>query len=496
VRPRVILALVAAAALGIAAGPSPKTTGGKGFHPLTDHPTSCGICHEGEVVRGRDDRTTVRLKKDPVSLCIGCHPSKDFVHMHPVDLKPDFAVPPKLPLDRSYLITCVTCHDPHASPWSDEPVIPRGIRELLGDLLSRRTRFPSYFLRMANRDGELCRTCHEPGRIGLGDYQIDRDFLGRYVGSAACAPCHKEIYEQWRLTPHARMVRDPRRDPLAIAGALPDPSVDLAPEEISLALGSHWTQRYLVEREGELFVTPFIWNMQTKHWDTSCSFNRRWAVSCAGCHTTGYFAPTGKYQEAGIGCEACHGPGKAHAAGGKKAIVNPAKLSGGRGLMVCMACHTNGHDPTGSFAFPVGYEPGKDLAEYFKGLFPKPGQPPDSYVGDGSTSDRVRQYAWYLSILRTSKGTTCDLCEDYRVLPQYREGQLLTIPQHCGTCHAGAAASFDSPEPGIDCLACHPPTKTKDGERYSIHDHRFLPGAPLRRPAVTPGPSPHRATRT
>lgn len=42
-------------------------------------------------------------------------------------------------------------------------------------------------------------------------------------------------------------------------------------------------------------------------------FQRDWAaegsnISCLECHTTGYDSTTGKFAEAGVGCEACHGP--------------------------------------------------------------------------------------------------------------------------------------------------------------------------------------------
>ena len=37
-----------------------------------------------------------------------------------------------------------------------------------------------------------------------------------YVGSQACAKCHSEIYERWKKTPMANVVRDPREHPEAI----------------------------------------------------------------------------------------------------------------------------------------------------------------------------------------------------------------------------------------------------------------------------------------
>jgi len=38
----------------------------------------------------------------------------------------------------------------------------------------------------------------------------------RYVGSKACAKCHAAIYERWKKTPMANVVRDPREHPDAI----------------------------------------------------------------------------------------------------------------------------------------------------------------------------------------------------------------------------------------------------------------------------------------
>ena len=37
-----------------------------------------------------------------------------------------------------------------------------------------------------------------------------------FVGSQACAKCHSEIYERWKKTPMANVVRDPREHPDAI----------------------------------------------------------------------------------------------------------------------------------------------------------------------------------------------------------------------------------------------------------------------------------------
>jgi nitrate/TMAO reductase-like tetraheme cytochrome c subunit len=73
-----------------------------------------------------------------------------------------------------------------------------------------------------------------------------------YAGSQSCAQCHQNIIDAWEGTRHA-----------------------------------------------QAFSAPI--------------FQRDWTelgsqVSCLECHTTGYDAGTGKYAEAGVTCEACHGP--------------------------------------------------------------------------------------------------------------------------------------------------------------------------------------------
>jgi hypothetical protein len=105
-----------------------------------------------------------------------------------------------------------------------------------------------------------------------------------YVGAAACRSCHAEAHEQWASTPHA--------------GAFA-----------------------ALEREGN----------QAK-------------PDCVACHVTGAGAPGGFSDRqatpglAAVSCEACHGPGGAHA-------VAPAKGYGPVGLATCTTCHDLENSP-------------------------------------------------------------------------------------------------------------------------------------------------------
>lgn len=115
-----------------------------------------------------------------------------------------------------------------------------------------------------------------------------------------------------------------------------------------------------------------------------------WENRCAGCHQTGLTlqkqtttyagtpvdeAVTG-YSELNIGCEACHGPGAAHAASRNPAdIINPDnfKALGVAGLrqanMVCGRCHSRG---VGNFTLAGMYLPTEYYADN-SGKFPVPG---------------------------------------------------------------------------------------------------------------------------
>lgn len=96
-----------------------------------------------------------------------------------------------------------------------------------------------------------------------------------YVWAGACKDCHKEIYASWENTKHARAIN---------------------------RLNTEDQQK-----------------------------------DCIGCHTTGTKAlilENGKPVNAGVQCEACHGPGGAH-------VADPTKLPDKVRESSCTACHSD-----------------------------------------------------------------------------------------------------------------------------------------------------------
>ncbi|RMG59596.1 MAG: hypothetical protein D6713_05045 [Deltaproteobacteria bacterium] len=441
-------------------------------HELLNRKERCGDCHIGPVsFVERSKYRVVKFRKDIYSLCTSCHSLE--VH-HPVDISPGIGFSGNLPLDPEGEMTCTTCHDPHGKPFSDSPSVGRSVGEKIFDLALPflRKKYRTYFLREKNVEGRLCFQCHDREKIRSAPqtrYPDPRD----YATSSFCRKCHPLQYNLWKISPHATMVRESGGDFLQRMTPLLR-EAGISPQEVVFVLGTHWVNRFVSLRGKDLVVRKPIYRIQTRAWDLSYWREFDWLSRCAGCHVTGLNPEKRKFAEKGIACEACHGPGKKHAATGDPSlIVNPAKLTGERRLMVCEACHTTGHDRTGQYRYPAGYLPGEDLGEYFTGLLPKPGQDDSTFKNDGSAEDRHRQFLFWLENYLFETRETCDLCKNFRFarkVKKRRDGR-----RYCTSCHGRSALlpprcrKEDGP-----CFLCHPPAKSAEGN-FSIHDHKFIP---------------------
>jgi hypothetical protein len=448
-------------------------------HGFMRDPSRCVECHmESRPASGRP-YALMNFRKDIVSLCTRCHPAG---LTHPVEVAPGQGRGRRLPLDTDGTMTCITCHAPHEAPYSDRIRIGRTLYEKVRDTFfpfSTR-RFRTYFLRIPSLRGELCEDCHAKLKFAERT-DISAADPALYAGSRVCAGCHEGRYRQWRKSPHARMLRSPRRDASSVlahfTGSAPFP-----PSEIAFVLGSRNVQRF-ISRKGDSFVvrTP-IWMIRARDWNLSYWREMDWLKLCAGCHTTGFNPFQGQFAEEGISCEACHGPGRRHAQSRKAGdIVHPGKIPEMRRSMICESCHTTGHDATGEYRFPVGYLPGSDLRRFYFGLTPKPGQDDVSFKGDGSYEDRHTQYLFWRSRMLIREGETCDLCKNFRVARRENQGtgpRTMTPREFCLSCHDGTVVPPPRfhPADGIpeNCGSCHPPDLSGNGE-ISIHDHKYVP---------------------
>src|SRR5579863_4192431 len=83
-----------------------------------------------------------------------------------------------------------------------------------------------------------------------------------YVGSAACQKCHTQIYEHWKKTPMANVVRDPREHPEAIIPDLATNNVSkkFTKADVAFVYGSVWKQRYFTKIGDDYFPEPAQWD--------------------------------------------------------------------------------------------------------------------------------------------------------------------------------------------------------------------------------------------
>jgi predicted CXXCH cytochrome family protein len=190
---------------------------------------------------------------------------------------------------------------------------------------------------------------------------------GDYLGSVACRRCHEVEHGQWERSLHIQMTR-----PVAEATVVGDFSGatrlaefgrayefgrrngvpfmrvafgDRPPETFTVdyTLGAKRYQGYLSRlSDGRIYVLPAFWHVEGRRWidwkqitpvpDGAHDLRQIWNANCFNCHATnlaqGYDVDARQYRtgwsEMGIGCEACHGPGREHVAIAEGWEKNPA----------------------------------------------------------------------------------------------------------------------------------------------------------------------------
>jgi len=378
------------------------------------------------------------------------------------------------------------------------------------------------------------------------------------TGSGACRSCHPGEHASWHASFHRTMTRlgsDPSvRAPfdgrsLEVEGRsielyqkdgvryarLPDPdlvaqatlagsptpaaSAPLVRREIVLATGSHHHEVFWVrgERGNELRLVPITYLVAERRFvSRRDAFLQppdarphavRWNSNCIQCHATlgrpEHDQATDRFSstvaELGIACEACHGPGAAHAEhhrnplarlasrfddGADPTIVNPARLSPERASEVCGQCHSyfvpKDENAFWNSGFAERYRPGDVLANSRTLLRREttnaPGHPrvvetetESLFWGDGT----IRVGGRELNGLETSacflRGAgknklsclSCHSMHDSDPDDQLRRDA--SVDSACERCHSREAARREAHthhqpgSPGNSCVGCHMP---------------------------------------
>ncbi len=369
----------------------------------------------------------------------------------------------------------------------------------------------------------------------------------RYVGSEVCQSCHQTEYTDWTQSHHYRAMQAATpenvlgdftnaifeygglkhrffRDGEKFMVETDNAKGELEVFEISYTFGFEPLQQYLIRfPDGRYQALNIVWDSRAKeaggqrwyhlypeedeggainsqqvlHWTGSF---QNWNSRCANCHSTrlekNYDAGKNTYNttwaEMTVGCESCHGPGKAHLdwAGGDKSHPDPGflndlgKLSpwvpdgdkttfrylGEKSLHAqqtnqagtCAACHSRRAEMDEDHA-------GKAYTELFQlRLIDEP-----LYYPDGQVLDEVYVYGSFQQSKMFQAGVACSNCH------QPHSGKLVAAGNAvCAQCHMPSV--FDQPShhhhetgsEGAACANCHMPATTYMGVD-SRRDHSF-----------------------
>jgi predicted CXXCH cytochrome family protein len=321
--------------------------------------------------------------------------------------------------------------------------------------------------------------------------QVATASSARYVGSAACQKCHAQIYEHWKETPMANVVRDPKEHPDAITPNLATNNVSqkFTKDQIALVYGSVWKQRYFTKIGDDYFPEPAQWDVTNKVWRPYMVANGTdwWATfyppdnmkrptgpTCDGCHSVDYNIQTKQVSEWNVGCERCHGPGSAHLEHPTRGnILNPARMDYVQANDTCIQCHSQGRPLTNPiegkyYDWPVGYHVGLNLRDYWQLEDHTLGQLSFTHFPDGTAHKNRMQGNDFVQSVMYRRGVTCFDCHDVHGTENYAQ---LRKPanQICLDCHgpgsrngprtATLAAHTHHKEgsTGSECIACHMP---------------------------------------
>jgi len=341
-----------------------------------------------------------------------------------------------------------------------------------------------------------------------------------FIGSQACAGCHQNETEQWKLSDHHRAMEAANEK--TVLGNFNNTTFDYFGRKtffsrqgdqfqvktenqqgkaetfnVIYTLGYKPLQQYLVKfPDGRIQTLPFAWDTRAKDKGGQRWFHlypkdnikpenplfwtrplQNWNYMCADCHTTNYdknFSDEkntfdSHWSEMSNGCESCHGPGSAHAElmqqtkGQKPPDLLINKLATQTTQMdQCGVCHARrtqlSHNPAHEQMLQT-WQP--ELLH------------DNLYFTDGQMHDEVFNVGSFMQSKMYANGVTCSNCHNPHSDKLKIDGNGL-----CTQCHN--KETYDSEKhhfhpqssPGALCVSCHMPTQT-----YMVvdprHDHRF-----------------------
>lgn len=251
-----------------------------------------------------------------------------------------------------------------------------------------------------------------------------------YVGSERCASCHMQQYNFFRVSGHPYKIT---KAEIARHRALPLPK-GYSWNDISYVIGGAYKKVRYIDKQGFIITAAkdgselkTQYNLETGTWSFYHKGEKK-PYTCGGCHTTGFSKKghqgglkgiKGTWQDTGIQCEACHGPGRQHA---KSKNVKHIKID--RSAAACGNCHSRGD---------LNTIPAK------KGF--------------------IRHHEQYNELLASPhESMSCITCHNPHKRAQF------SIKKDCTSCHQQQQQNYQGSsmqKVGVRCIDCHMPRATK-----------------------------------
>ena len=330
------------------------------------------------------------------------------------------------------------------------------------------------------------------------------------VADAACARCHAEIVRTYLSTPMANasgaaaeklkpgtFFHQSSKVSYSIDSLGNQPTLTVhngdtsSPDDtktLSYYLGSgHLGITYLYFVRGYLFESPVAWYATSGKYDMKPGFagvpRRPPAIpmqsACLRCHMSAVQASDSgsvnhydglPFLHTGITCEACHGDSTEHVgSGGRRRIVNPARLDAERRDSVCISCHLEGEvSVERASQSALGYRPGQLVSTYLA-----------YYVRGGSSLtargvSEVEQLSQSVCKQVSGDRMSCASCHDPHFTPGPNE-RVSFFRKKCLTCHSQKEFATRHHPENQDCTSCHMQrTGAENIPHVAWTDHRIL----------------------
>lgn len=281
-----------------------------------------------------------------------------------------------------------------------------------------------------------------------------------YTGSNACQTCHYDYYTDWVQSGHHYKLNQiigaqAPTYPFNYWPGIPnvvDPPVAFGSQigwsDISYVIGGYYWKARFMDLDGYIITGDQTdvtqWNVWNQEWVAYHAGQTNLLFNCGRCHTTGFDEAgvnplpgiVGTWEEDGIGCEACHGPGSDHVSSPSSSNITVDETS-----ELCGQCH---------------YRNANHLI-----------------AASGTWIQHHEQYDEFLHSPHYDN-LTCNTCHDPHPSTVYNQGGLKEVPT-CVNCHWGyEIAGMDS----LECWDCHMPFSAKSanvlGENQAdIRSHQF-----------------------